>query len=91
MTWVPTGTDDGDEDWALAEYLTARWRNPAVAAAPYLQRVREGAAAQKFYAEQTPLLDARDIAACAQVDRFDFALRVKRRAGHLTMTPEIMP
>ena len=88
VTMVATAHDRGDEDMACAEYMAANLREPqsgAVDAAPYLQRVRDCDAAKAFLDPNVTAFSAEDIALCTQLDRFDFAMVVKREAGLLVM------
>ena len=86
VTFVATGiTEDGkgDEDLALAEYLTERLRGKKPDPQPYLGRITGSLNAhilrsEKFRAE-------RDIELSAQLDRFSFALPVERESGRLVM------
>lgn len=88
-------TDWHDEDPACAEYLAASLRGETPDPAPYLARVRAAGlarvrpgpddqgwpawAVQQFMA---------DLDLCVAVDRFDFALWVRRQADGLTLTAE---
>ncbi len=88
-------TDWHDEDPACAEYLAASLRGETPDPAPYLARVRAAGlarvrpgpddqgwpawAVQQFMA---------DLDLCVAVDRFDFALRARRRAEGLALTAE---
>ena len=77
---VPT---EGDEDWALADYLTALLtRDPAADAAavgPYLARAAASAAAQECRERGPdpawPGFDPDDLDRCLETDRFDRAVR----------------
>ena len=86
---VPT---EGDEDHALADYLTALLDADAsspVNPEPYLARVRESAAGRECRARGDdpayPGVDPGDLARCLELDVFDHALRARPQAGLLTV------
>ena len=101
VTFVITGVHgrgplDGDEDAAGADYIeallarseTGCWcAAPAVDPAPYARRVRDSFTGRLFGTPEYPHLVAADIDLCADVDRFDFCLRVEREEGLLVMRP----
>ena len=91
VTLVVTGQrpgNDADEDQACAEYLTALLRGETPDAAPYLQRVDKSLAAAEFLDPAIPEMPFEDLALCTQLDRFDFAMPVRRTDGLLEMTRE---
>ena len=95
VTFVVTGQtrDGGDEDLACAQYLEAclggrsphahegRKRLEFTVVAPYLERVRDAPDARIFYDPAQPEFPETDIIYCTDVDRFDFAMLVKREKG----------
>lgn len=88
VTLVVTGVradNGGDEDLACAEYLAGLLRGEAPDAAPYLRRVRESQNAGLFTDPANPDFPAEDLVLCTQLDRFDFALPVRRVDGLLEM------
>lgn len=86
---VPTGPneDGADEDRACADYLAAildgRWVDPR----PYLERVRNSQAADKFLDPARPELDPADVDYAARLDVVDFALKAHTEAGQLVLRP----
>jgi len=93
VTFVITGRprpEEGDEDEACADYVAALLAGagkPAVE--PYLRRVRESPAGRVFADPDRPEFSAADLEYALQVDRFDFAMCVERRAGLLVQTCEV--
>ena len=81
VTLVVTGTwsdRDGDEDHACADLIEALLRGDDPPRAPYAARVRESDFGRRFSAGTNPDLPAADLDCCAAVDRFDFALPIRR-------------
>lgn len=76
---------DGDEDAACADYLEALLSGKNPDPARYAQRVRDSDFGQRFLADTDNHLPASDLALCAEVDRFDFAMRALRIDGHLQL------
>ena len=88
VTLIATGVrpaDSGDEDVALADYLEALLRAASPDPAPFLERARRSAAAQKFYDPAKPDFPPADMDCCLALDRFAFALRVTREEGLLVL------
>jgi 2-phosphosulfolactate phosphatase len=96
VTFVVTGVDHGqlfdgrpivlgDEDAACADYLEARLRGESPDPAPYLARVRQAPNATRFTSPAHPEFPAADLAACVDLDRFDFAMPVERTGDLLRM------
>lgn len=87
VTFVVTGTgvyQDGDEDVACADYLTALLRGQSPDVAPYLDRVR-GSRDGQFFLRLASSFPMGDMDCCLSVDRFDFAMVIERRDGLLVM------
>jgi 2-phosphosulfolactate phosphatase len=92
VTLVKTGPDD--EDQACAEYLAAllREERPPVAALLArthdvgLMRMRDAGFGVNF-TEAERVEFVADLCCCTALDRFDFVLRVERRADLLVMAP----
>jgi len=85
VTFVITGEwvdRDGDEDIACADYLEALLRGEQPPAADFVRRVRESDFGRRFTAGTWPNLPLADLELAAAVDRFGFAMPV-RRAGEL--------
>ena len=88
VTLVVTGRradNSGDEDLACAEYLAGLLRGETPDPALYLQRVYQSQNAALFTDPDNPDFPPEDMALCAQLDRFDFALPVRRVDGRLEM------
>ena len=82
VTFLVTGESlgrDGDEDRALADYLTALVRGERPAPGPYLDRVGRSDHGRRFGDD----LPARDLELACQVDRFGTALEILRRGDEL--------
>lgn len=78
VTFLLTGESlgrDGDEDRALADYLTALVQGDDPAPAPYLDRVRRSDHGRRFGDD----LPAADLELACDVDRFARALEIVRR------------
>lgn len=78
--------NSGDEDLACAEYLAALLRGENPDPASYLLRVRQSQNAALFTDPDNPDFSPEDLDLCAQLDRFNFALPVRRVDGRLEMT-----
>ena len=77
-----SGDVDGDEDRACGEYIAAllatRDAQRPVDPAPYVDRVRTCTVAEKFRTGDPDLLPRSDLPFVQVVDRFDFAMEVRR-------------
>ena len=90
VTFVITGLGEngmGDEDVACADYLEALLKGHQPAPEPFLTRVRESVIGQLFLNPSYPELPADDLPCCTDLDRFDFAMLVRRKNGLLVMKP----
>ena len=90
VTFVNTGIRPGvrgDEDAACAEYMAALLRGEDPNPGLYLQRVRLSQDGQLFADPARPEFPASDLDYCTQVDRFDFAMLVKRENGLNRLEP----
>ena len=88
LTFVMTAIcpeDEGDEDVACADYLQALLMGKEPDANWFIQRVRRSSAGRLFGDSSYPQFPAPDLECCVDVDRFDFAMPVKRRDGLLVM------
>jgi len=88
VTLVVTGRrpdNTGDEDLACAEYLSGLLRGETMDPEPYLRRVYQSQNAALFSDPANPDFPPEDLDLCAQLDRFDFALPVRRVDGRLEM------
>lgn len=76
---------DGDEDVACADYLEALLHGEAPDPALFSARVRNSDFGRRFLAGNNPNLPLSDLALCAQVDLFDFALIASHVDGLLQL------
>ncbi len=86
--FVTTGVRPGnlaDEDVALAEYLTARLEGQRPDPAPYLARVRTFDPRRVTDDPEVLARFARDLALCAQIDRFSFGMQVRHEGDLLVL------
>jgi len=91
LSWVITGRHpdcDGDEDVALADYLDAILAGHAVDPDTMVDRVRSSFRGAALASADDPQL-REDLALCAEIDRFDFAMPVTRRSGLLVLAAEV--
>lgn len=90
VTLVVTGDwsdRDGDEDRACADYLEALLRGQSPDPAVFARRVANSDFGRRFVEPDHPALPAADVGYAAAVDRFDFALLVRRTADLLVLEP----
>lgn len=76
---------DGDEDLACADYIEALLRGELPDTGQFARRVRESDFGRRFVAGTYPNLPAADLDIAADVDRFAFAMPVRREGGHLVI------
>jgi len=83
VTFVITGGsfDGGAEDLACAQYMEACLRGMDPDPAPYLERVRTAPDARPFLDPSRPQFPESDLAYATDLDRFDFAMPVRREGG----------
>ncbi len=89
VTLVISGVRPGnaaDEDAACADYLSALLRGQKPDAAGYLRRVLDSQNAALFRDPDQPDFPPGDLTLCTQLDRFDFAMPVRRIDGLLELT-----
>lgn len=82
VTMVITGSHSGglgDEDLACADYLEALIRGRAVDEERVIERVKASRAARKFMDPGRPRFSAADLDYAVDLDRFSFAMLVRRR------------
>jgi 2-phosphosulfolactate phosphatase len=92
LTFVITGLRPGgwgDEDAACADYIAAQLRGESPDPEPYLERVRDSAAGRLFGDPAKTDFPSSDLEYCLAVDRFDFAMRVRRAGGRFILEPVI--
>jgi 2-phosphosulfolactate phosphatase len=90
VTFVITGLGEngmGDEDVACADYLETLLQGHQSAPEPFLTRVRESVIGQLLLDPSYPELPADDLPCCTDLDRFDFAMLVRRKNDLLVMKP----
>jgi 2-phosphosulfolactate phosphatase len=93
ITFVITGIlgeRDGDEDIACADYMTALLQGQQPNPSPYLERVGPSTSGRLFSQPDHPAFPSADLERCLEIDRFDFALVVKRESGLLKMRPVVI-
>lgn len=96
VTFVVTGARAdqsglGEEDRACADYLQALLIGDAPEPQPYLRRVRDSHTGRIFADLNQPEFPAADLDLAAQVDTFDFAMRVDRQGGLPVLKPVYCP
>lgn len=89
VTFVATGQtfDGGEEDLACAEYLTARLDSGHPDPAPFLERVRNSNDAKIFFDPVNSQFPEIDIMHCMSMDKFDFAMPLKKKNNLHVMHP----
>lgn len=91
VTFVITGIsagdedNDGDEDVACADYVETLLRGQTPDRSAIVQRVLDSYVARKFRDPKRPEFPASDLKYCADVDRFDFAMRITHQNGPLVL------
>jgi 2-phosphosulfolactate phosphatase len=87
VTFVITGRsyNGGDEDIACAEYLEELLKGNDPDKKPFLKRVLESRDAFPHLDPNQPDYPRSDLEYCAQIDRFDFAMPVRRQNGAFVM------
>lgn len=81
VTFVITGSHSGrpgDEDVACADYMEALLRRETPSEEAVIRRVWASRAAEKFQDAEMPEFLPHDVEYAVDVDRFDFAMRVRR-------------
>ncbi len=87
ISFIVTGTENGDEDLALAEYLIARLQGKDVSVEPFLERVRLSPLGQILSNPTKPKFFAKDLELALQVDRFPFAIEISKLNDELVGKP----
>lgn len=88
VSFIITGISegrDGDEDLACAEYIAGLIKGERPDPAPYLARVLTSTVGRDFASGSLGYLLKEDVGLCLQVDRFGFAMPVRRESGRLEM------
>ncbi len=76
---------DGDEDIACADYIEALLRGAAPAAEDFTRRVHASDFGRRFGSAAYPHLAAGDLQLAGGVDRYDFAMPVRRAGERLVI------
>ncbi len=87
VTLLITGTKNGDEDAALADYLEQKLLKGRANPHPYLQRVRNSPSGLAFASTKFPQFPISDLDAACTLDRFPFAMEVFKEDNHLILYP----
>ena len=77
----------GDEDAACAEYIECLLAGLSPDPATFQQRVLNSGPGRIFSNPARPEFPEADLELCTAIDRFDFAMRVRRRAELFILTP----
>jgi 2-phosphosulfolactate phosphatase len=83
VSLIVTGTQDGDEDLALAEYLQCKLLQQEVSPAPFLDRVRLSPEGITFADPNIVDFSHEDLVLALQIDQFPFAMEVEKQNGNL--------
>jgi 2-phosphosulfolactate phosphatase len=67
---------ESDEDVACAEYMIALMRNPTTDAAPYISRIENAKAAQKFIDPENNDFLIEDLNFSARIEHSDYVMQV---------------
>lgn len=88
ITFVITGKTfkGGDEDLACAEYLEELFRGNQPDTAPFVQRVFDSRDALQHLDPQEIAFPRSDLDYCTYIDKFDFAMPIRREDGQLKMS-----
>lgn len=83
VSFIVTGTQDGDEDLALAEYFINRLEGKETDPYPFLERVRNSPCGLFFSDPSQTDFAVRDLELAMQVDRFSFVMEISKTDGDL--------
>jgi 2-phosphosulfolactate phosphatase len=81
ISFIITGTRNGDEDLAFAEYASERLNGNDVPLEPFLRRVQASPCGHMFTDPLRPELAKEDLDLSVQANRFSFAMEVKKRGS----------
>jgi len=90
LTLVETGvlaSGWGDEDVACADLIAAKLTGGEINVGEIERRVRQSWAGRRFGVAGHAVFPAADLEAALQIDRFDFAMGVRREDGVLILRP----
>ena len=87
VTFVVTGKtfSGGDEDLACAEYLEELLKGNSPDTRPFIKRVLDSRDALQHLDPREIAFPRSDLDYCTQIDKFDFAMPVRREDGKLIM------
>lgn len=91
VSFIVTGEHNGDEDLALAEYLRERLLQNTPSVSSFLDRVKTSPEGQVFVDPAITEFPVQDLDLALQVDRFPFAMEVKKRNGQLVAQTVLFP
>jgi len=83
VSLIVTGTINGDEDLALAEYLKHRLLQNDISIDPFLERVKLSPEGQAFIDPRIPEFPQLDLELALQANAFDFCMEVHKNNSHL--------
>lgn len=89
LTLMITGTKNGDEDAALADYIEKKLLCDNVDPSPYIERVRSSPSGRAFASEKFPHFPVTDLEAACSIDKFSFAMEVFKKEDLLILKPSI--
>lgn len=87
VSFIVTGTQNGDEDLALAEYLIDRLNGYNTLVDPFLERVRKSPEGKVFSDPEIPEFSTKDLELALHLDRFSFFMEVTKTKGDLVAKP----
>lgn len=76
---------DGDEDIACADYIEALLRGDSPVPEKFARRVRDSDFGRRFQSGNYPNLPLADLEIACDIDRFDFAMPVRRAGDRLVI------
>lgn len=81
LAFIITGTTDGDEDLALAEYLESKIHTPHTDPQPYIHRVKHSPEGLFLSTSTDPRHPQTDLHCATSLDKFPFAMEVFKENG----------
>lgn len=87
VSFIVTGTQNGDEDLALAEYLMARLEGKNPSLDSYLERVRQSPGGKIFADPANLEFLEKDLELALQANRFSFAMEITKIQDDLVAKP----
>ena len=91
VSFIITGTQNGDEDAALAEYLQSRLLGKNSSPEPFLDRVRTSPEGKIFADPTISEFSHEDLDLALQIDRFSFTMEVAKLKNILVARPHYHP